>query len=195
MPRLRGFGRAPRGTAVPLSSESVRGLGRLRNAPAAFGYFPPVESNEGTVLSSRTTVRLLRDLDNTNFPDCGTKRCALEPRYFPAMESTQRYGRRGVSNPPSCTSPQRPLIRRGGWLLGAIRYAICRGGPSGCIAGSSLLTVDFLRDTMAKEGSFDRCFPEDITKSFPHFPLFFPQNKGFFRKETIDVVVLPCRRG
>jgi hypothetical protein len=61
--------------------------------------------------------------------------------------------------------------------------------------GSSLLTVDFLRDTMAKEGSFDRCFPEDITKSFPHFPLFFPQDKGFFRKETIDVVVLPCRRG
>ena len=119
----------------------------------------------------------------------------LRERYFPAMESTQRYGRRGVSNPPSCTSPQRPLIRRGGWLLGAIRYAICRGGPSGCIAGSSLLTVDFLRDTMAKEGSFDRCFPEDITKSFPHFPLFFPQNKGFFRKETIDVVVLPCRRG
>ena len=103
-PSFRGFGRAPRGTAVPLSSESVRGLGRLRNAPAAFGYFPPVESNEGTVLSSRTTVRLLRDLDNTNFPDCGTKRCALEPRYFPAMESTQRYGRRGVSNPPSCTS-------------------------------------------------------------------------------------------
>ena len=36
----------------------------------------------------------------------------LQERYFPAMESTQRYGRRGVSNPPSCTSPQRLLRRR-----------------------------------------------------------------------------------
>ena len=39
-------------------------------------------------------------------------------RYFPAMESTQRYGRRGVSNPPSCTSPQRLLRRR------RARYAV-----------------------------------------------------------------------
>ena len=42
----------------------------------------------------------------------------LRERYFPAMESTQRYGRRGVSNPPSCTSPQRLLKRR------RARYAV-----------------------------------------------------------------------
>ena len=103
----------------------------------------------------------------------------LRERYFPAMESTQRYGRRGVSNPPSCTSPQRPLIRRGGWLLGAIRYAIRRGGPSGRNAGTHLLTVLFSRDTMAKDRFFYRLSRRILQRVFHIFHCFFHRIRGF----------------
>ena len=60
---------------------------------------------------------------------------------------------------------------------------------------SHLLTGHFSRDTMTKEGVFPALFPEGITKSFPHFPLFFPQDKGFFHKRTIDIVVIWRWRG
>ena len=77
VPVPRGFGRAPRGTAVPLSSgKSVEGLGRIAIVPAAFGYFPPVEStapqaSRKEVLSSarlRAAIRIPGVMDVLSTP-------------------------------------------------------------------------------------------------------------------------------
>ena len=48
-PVPRGYALPGQGDRSPPKQVVVRGLGHIESAPASFGYFPSVESNEGTV--------------------------------------------------------------------------------------------------------------------------------------------------
>ena len=54
---------------------ALRPRWHIESAPAAFGYFPPEESNEGTVPPSRTTVRSLQYPTGASLTGCGTGCC------------------------------------------------------------------------------------------------------------------------
>ena len=62
----RGYALPGQGDRSPPKQAVVRSLRGIESPSAAFGYFPPKESNERSVPSSRTSVRSLRYLNNTN---------------------------------------------------------------------------------------------------------------------------------
>ena len=60
-----GYALPGQGDRSPPKQVVVRGLGHIESAPASFGYFPSVESNECSVPLSRTEVRSLSINDGT----------------------------------------------------------------------------------------------------------------------------------
>ena len=128
---------------------ALRPRWHIESAPASFGYFPSVESNEGTVPPSRTTVRSLEHLTDTNFTDrrtgcCGPDHaCLLTDQKAPKVAGGPL--RKGGKPPDPCP-PKRPdyavsladttgtvvMMKHGANLMVLITRKSSQGGMKPC---------------------------------------------------------------